>query len=217
VANSPDPFTDMASDAESATGRATVAIASRSPTAPATILPRVLRRLLRGASTVLIVPVRSADDIRHHSAREAGMPAHITIMYPFLRARAIDGGTERQLASIAEEVPAFDFTLSKIGRFLSEVDGVPRVVYLAPEPAAPFIMLTEAVMREWPDQRPYGGAFEEIVPHLTVAYGHMTPGGVGERVPLDARADELWLMKRFGNRWVRRRRFALGRAVQTGS
>lgn len=168
---------------------------------------RVMRRLLRGSSTALIVPVRSADDLRHRSACEVGMPAHITILYPFLRTRTVNRGIERRLASAISEVSEFDFVLREVRRF-------PGVVYLAPEPTEPFIALTEAMLREWPNHKPYGGAFEEIVPHLTVAYGDATPNGVVERLPLGACAREVWLMVRFGNRWVCRRRFALGRLRQ---
>ena len=40
-----------------------------------------------------------------------------------------------------------------------------------PEPPEPFVELTQAVWRRWPDHAPYGGAHREIVPHLTVAVG----------------------------------------------
>ena len=43
------------------------------------------------------------------------------------------------------------------------------MVYLAPEPAAPFVALTEAVGAEFPGFPPYGGAFDEVVPHLTIS------------------------------------------------
>jgi 2'-5' RNA ligase len=198
----PRQSTDSTGDGASAAGHPGSGTASSSLPAIMTTPRRALRRLLRGASTVLIVPVRSVDDMRHPSALEAGMPAHVTILYPFLRTRAIDSGTERRLASIVKEMAAFDFTLSEVGRF-------PAVVYLAPEPAAPFIALSEAVIREWPEQQPYGGIFEEIVPHVTVAYGESTPSGVVERLPLRVRADEVWLMSRFGRRWVLSKRFGL--------
>lgn len=53
-------------------------------------------------------------------------------------------------------------------RFLARA--VPGVVYLAPKPAALFIAFTQAVVERWPEHQPYGGAYEEIIPHLTVAY-----------------------------------------------
>jgi hypothetical protein len=163
----------------------------------------VLRRLLEGAATTLIVPVPSADGLLAESLREDGLPAHITLLYPFLTARAIGGETEQTLGALLGEIPAFDFELSEVGRF-------PGVVYLAPEPAAPFVALTRALVERWPERQPYGGVYEEIIPHLTVAYGETVPSGLAERLPLTARVEEVWLMSRAGGRWVRRSAFPLG-------
>lgn len=167
------------------------------------ISQRIMRRLIRGSSTVLIVPVNQIDDLRHANALEAGMPAHVTVLYPFVRAREVDRHAKEMLGAALGAIPAFDFTMSEIRRF-------PNVVYLAPDPAEPFVALTHAVLRHWPDQQPYDGAFEEIVPHVTVAYGESTPSGVVEHLPITARAQEVWLMTRQGNRWVLRERFELG-------
>jgi 2'-5' RNA ligase superfamily/Aminoglycoside-2''-adenylyltransferase len=163
----------------------------------------VMRRLLEGSATTLIVPVPSAEGVVVESSREAGLPAHITLLYPFLSTRGINDRTELALASLIGEVQSFDFLLSEIGSF-------PGVVYLSPEPAAPFVALTEALVERWPDHPPYRGAFEEITPHLTVAYDETPPGGLAERLPLKARAEEVWLMSRSGGRWVCRKTFPLG-------
>jgi hypothetical protein len=163
----------------------------------------VLRRLREGAGTTLILPVPSADGLLQESAREPGIPAHITLLYPFLAGRAIDADTEAALASLLLEIPAFDFVLAQIARF-------PGVVYLAPEPAARFVALTEALVARWPEQQPYGGDHQEIVPHLTVSYGAPIPEGLVEKLPLGARAEEVWLMSRAGGRWTRRQSFPLG-------
>jgi 2'-5' RNA ligase superfamily/Aminoglycoside-2''-adenylyltransferase len=163
----------------------------------------VLRRVLDGASSTLIVPVASADGLLEESAREAGLPAHITVLYPFLTTRAIGNDTELALGALLEELSPFDFVLSEVGRF-------PGVVYLAPEPSTPFVALTEALVKRWPDHPPYRGAFEQIVPHLTVAYGETVPSGLTERLPVAARVEEVWLMSRIGGRWSRRGAFPLG-------
>jgi hypothetical protein len=163
----------------------------------------VLRKLREGSGTTLILPVPSADGVLQESAREPGIPAHITLLYPFLAARSIDGDTETALASLLFGLPAFDFVLSEIGRF-------PGVVYLAPEPAERFVALTEGLVARWPEQQPYGGNYPEIIPHLTVAYGAPIPAGLAARLPLKARAEEVWLMSRTAGRWVCRRSFPLG-------
>jgi Aminoglycoside-2''-adenylyltransferase/2'-5' RNA ligase superfamily len=162
-----------------------------------------LRRLREGSATTLIVPVPSAGGLLHESSREAGLPAHITILYPFLTNRAVGRDTELALETLLREIPPFEFTLSRVGSF-------PGVVYLAPEPATPFVAMTQALVERWPDHPPYRGAYEEIVPHLTVAYGDAVPAGLAERLPIGARAEEVWLMGRAGGRWVRRKAFPLG-------
>ena len=44
--------------------------------------------------------------------------------------------------------------------------------YLAPEPSAPFIALTGALVTEFPQFPPFAGEFATIIPHLTVAHGN---------------------------------------------
>ena len=103
------------------------------------------------------------------SSAAAGSPAHVTVLYPFLEPRAIDEAVERDLGQIAAAAEPFDLRLGRIGRF-------PGVVWLAPEPAAPFAALTDAVAARWPDRRPYEGAHDRVIHHLTVADG--APDGV---------------------------------------
>jgi 2'-5' RNA ligase len=91
----------------------------------------------------------------------AGIPAHVTILFPFVDPGRLEE-VEARLAELIAAVPAFDVTFARTARF-------PEVLYLEPEPAEPFVALTHAIEREWPDQPPYGGHFETIVPHLTVA------------------------------------------------
>jgi 2'-5' RNA ligase len=166
---------------------------------------RRLRRLIDCSVTALVVPVRAADALVDRSAREPGMPAHITLIYPFLPGRTIGEEVELELAALVRAVPRFDFALSSVGRF-------PGVVYLAPEPVGPFVELTEAFAVRWPERPPYGGAYEQIVPHLTVANFDVAYPGLSERLPVPARAEEVWLMVRIAARWVRRARFPLGPA-----
>jgi hypothetical protein len=65
-----------------------------------------------------------------------------------------------------------------------------EVVWLAPQPAEPFRALIRAVSAAFPDYPPYGGGYDDVVPHLTV--GHRPAGEVTEL--LEAEADVLrWL------------------------
>jgi 2'-5' RNA ligase len=163
----------------------------------------VLRSLPETPLTTLIVPVSEAEALVDSSAREAGMPAHVTLVLPVLDADAIDGETESVLASLLAQTPAFDFELSEIGLF-------PGVVYVRPEPAAPFLALARALAQHWPKREPGAGAAEEAIPHLPVGYGKTIPRGIAERLPVSARAEEAWLMSKDAAQWMCRRAFRLG-------
>jgi 2'-5' RNA ligase len=137
--------------------------------------------------TAVIVPVPAAErSIGPHRAgldRAAGwgIPAHVTVLYPFLPPEALsDEALDRLGTAIASE-PAFDATFSAPGWFGSDV------LWLGPEPAQPFRRLTLAVWRAFPDRPPYGGAFEEILPHVTVAERSMGAPGDLERAEADVR------------------------------
>ncbi len=167
----------------------------------------LMRRLVERSATTLIVPVPSADGLVHDSARDAGMPAHVTLLYPFLDSAKVDEDVEAELELLFADERAFDFQLADVGRF-------PGVVYVSPEPAAPFVALTERLMQRWPDHPPYGGSFKEIVPHLTVAHGAQVPSGLSKQLPIRARAEEAWLVTRTGGRWVRRAAFRFGQPAK---
>jgi 2'-5' RNA ligase len=135
------------------------------------------------------------------------MPYHVTVLYPFLAADAIDGEVERALEKIALRSVRFGFALTEVGRFAD-------VLFIAPRPAEPFVSLTEAVHARWPQHPPYRGEFETVVPHVTIASGR-EPAGLASAVeatlPIQTAAVELWLLTPQGNGgWATRNRFALG-------
>ena len=89
---------------------------------------------------------------------------------------------------------------------------------LLPEPAAPFRALTRLVWDEWPEHPPYGGAFDDIAPHVTVAIDppaserEAIAAALASRLPLPCRATEVLLVEETGAGTLRpRRRFALAR------
>jgi 2'-5' RNA ligase len=138
---------------------------------------------------------------RHDPAANAGMPAHVTLLYPFLRPGRIDAGVERSLGEVLTAFSQFEFTLARVGRF-------PGVLYLAPEPREAFVRLTEALVARWPGCPPYGGQYEEVVPHLTVAMGTEPPGvadSLAAALPIRTQADRAALMmRRRGEAWATR-------------
>jgi 2'-5' RNA ligase len=134
----------------------------------------------------------------------------VTILYPFVAPLDLDRGVRRTLARIATAEPAFDVRFESVGRF-------PTVVYVRPEPAAPFNRLTEAIHARFPDFPPYGGAFDDVVPHLTITEGATAPLDEIEReaagsLPFAGRVTALEvLVEDEARRWRTRWRIPLGR------
>lgn len=139
----------------------------------------------------------------------AGVPAHVTILYPFIAPADLDPAVRHVLAGVAAEIEPFDVRFGGIGRF-------PGSVYAAPEPSVPFVSLTEAVAARFPDFPPYGGAFAEIVPHLTVAESTTAPldaigHEAGQALPFHHRVSRLEvLVQGPDERWRPRWRLRLG-------
>jgi 2'-5' RNA ligase len=139
-----------------------------------------------------------------------GVPAHITLLFPFLPAARIDPALIEGLREFFAAFPAFRFVLRRTERF-------PEVLYLAPEPAESFVRLTEAIVARYPEHPPYEGAFETIVPHLTVAQGAeqalaAAEADVRRALPLEAAAAEVVLLEEVvadWGRWEPRARLAL--------
>jgi 2'-5' RNA ligase len=100
---------------------------------------------------------------RFDPAAALGVPAHVTVLFPFMAPERIDAAVLGQAQAILSAVAPFAFRLTRIDRF-------PGVLYLAPEPAEPFIALTHAFARAFPEFPPYGGQFATVVPHLTVGH-----------------------------------------------
>jgi 2'-5' RNA ligase len=178
---------------------------------------RYLLRRGRSADSTLIVPVPSVERVlaeflgRAPQRATSGIPAHITALFPFAPADAIDTALEAAVGEVVAGLEPFDFRLTDVGTF-------PSVLYLAPEPAQPFRELTHALWSRWPQFPPYGGAYDAVIPHLTVATGRQPPDVIQRLqrlLPLEARAAEVWLLTQESeSRWALHRRFALGTATK---
>lgn len=170
--------------------------------------------------SALVVPVPRVAQIvdgwreKTCNARPSiGVPAHVTLLFPFLPAEEIDYQVLDDLKHLFAGFEPFGFTLPRLARF-------PTTLYLAPEPAGPFVELTRAIAGRWPDHPPYEGAFDEIVPHLTVAQGEQelldaAEADVAPKLPLTVRATEALLLEereRFWQEWGSKASFPLGAA-----
>jgi hypothetical protein len=159
--------------------------------------------------THLIVPVPQAESAvsavraHHDPVARLGVPAHITVLGPFLDDPLGDGDLADLRALVAACAPGA-FSLVAVARF-------DHALSLVPEPAEPFVALTQAIWSRWPACPPYGGAVRDIVPHLTVAMGEFDEAQVRALVepalPIACRARELWVLAQgVDGRWGPRER-----------
>jgi hypothetical protein len=170
------------------------------------------------ADTFLATPVPEADAlVRSVAGRQ--MPslvlgedevlAHITALGPFLPAERVTPDVVARLRGFFAGFPAFQFALTEVRVF----EG--GIVYLAPEPPAPFIALTAALAARYPETPPYGGRFEEVIPHLTVGFAdqYITEAWLRQvasrALPLRCRATEVRLVEADEHVFITRHRFPL--------
>jgi 2'-5' RNA ligase len=124
--------------------------------------------LADATETALIVPVPAADAVvgTHRRALDHsavwGVPPHITVVYPFLAPDQVTEAVVDEVRTVLTGVESFECTFSRVAWFRQDV------VWLSPEPAEPLRTLTELVWRRFPECPPYGGAFADVIPHLTV-------------------------------------------------
>lgn len=150
------------------------------------------------SALLLLVPAAEAAVGEHRARLDAaardGVPAHLTVLYPFLPPSQIGDGELAELARLFAEFPAFGFTLDRV-RWFGE-----QVVWLGPRDEGPFRTLTDLAFAAFPSCPPYGGQHPDVIPHLTI--GHDADPGVlraaaeavGPHLPISARATEVALL-----------------------
>jgi hypothetical protein len=171
--------------------------------------------------TAILLAVPEAEALVHDWRAQGdpsaahGVPAHVTLLYPFLPAERIDEGVLAELTWFFQGVDAFEFGFASVGRW--EHVGV---VYLAPESDA-LTELTRALARRWPETPPYDGEIpvDELIPHLTIvhtddrALRQSAANAVSPGLPLRAVAERaaLWVCGGDGE-WSEHTTFAFGPA-----
>ncbi|WIM92645.1 2'-5' RNA ligase family protein [Actinoplanes oblitus] len=169
--------------------------------------------------SALIVPIPEAEPavagLRARLDRSAswGVPAHITVIFPFLPPEQLSTPALAAVRRIAAGVPRFYLSLDKLGWFDQ------RVLWLSPNPAEPFRELTNRLAVRFPAAQPYGGQFAEVIPHLTVGHDQPAPAladaaaQLRERLPIRARVTALRLItgrREPGDSWQTLTDFPLG-------
>jgi 2'-5' RNA ligase len=148
---------------------------------------------------------------RYDPSARRNVPAHVTILYPFMAPTSINTDVLERLRRVAGAVPCFSYRMARTERF-------PVALYLAPDPEAPFSALISGVVREFPDYPPFEGKFDTVVPHITVAHGDeplLCEIDVELRIALPgagvpARCTELVLIDNSTGRWEQMDVFPLG-------
>jgi 2'-5' RNA ligase len=151
-----------------------------------------------GNESAIIVPVAEAEPLvadwrrQYHQVARHGIPAHITLLYPF-----------RPPEQAVDEIPALRELFRQTAPFhyaLTEVRRFTAAVYLHPDPPHAFVQLITRITNRWPDCQPYRGAFADIAPHLTVAdtvdaaIMHEVERSLHSALPIPCRAHEAYLL-----------------------
>lgn len=118
--------------------------------------------------SVILIPVPEATPLVHEyrmqldPAARAGVPEHITLLYPFLEPHELSAGILGGLASLFQDVQPFSFTLQHTDWF------EPDILFLTPDPSESFVAITHQLSTRF-GVLPYGGRYATVHPHLTVA------------------------------------------------
>ncbi|MEU7728002.1 2'-5' RNA ligase family protein [Streptomyces sp. NPDC040724] len=121
-----------------------------------------------------------------------GVPAHVSLLYPFVPESALTGHDEKGVRSLAASFPAADLVLEE----LVTASGFVGVTVAELQP------MVDAFRARWPGLRPYGGRFgARPTAHVTVAMGADDPAtaaqvrsAVGSLLPLRTRAAAVQLV-----------------------
>lgn len=130
-----------------------------------------------------------------------GIAPHVTLIVPFLpRSELAEDGVIAALRELCASTAPFDVTFARTARF-------PHVLYLAPEPAEPFIALTHALTARWPQIKPYAGREKQVIPHLTVTTSrppkvfHQVDEALRPLLPIRVQVEAAQLYLFDGRRW----------------
>jgi hypothetical protein len=170
-----------------------------------------------GPHSGLIVEIPEAEPaVAWHRERldgsaRLGIPAHVTVLFPFMPPRAIGPAVLTGLEHLFAAASQFRFQFDRTAWFGDEV------LWLAPRDPEPFRALTRAVVQAFPAFPPYEGQFGDSTPHLTVGHGHpladlrAAEASVQAHLPIDAQAIAVTLVTQqsTGEQWTKAATFTL--------
>lgn len=166
--------------------------------------------------TVILIPVKEAEPfvsnlrLKYDPSAPHGIPAHITVLFPFIPPEKLKFEDLFKLKEILK-FSKFEFKLEKIMTF-------PGVVFLEPTNKEKFIEITKKIWETFPDYPPFEGKFlPEINPHLTIGHdlGSKFESCLAEsmkiedKFPISASAEEILLLTSEKGEWTIQERFQL--------
>lgn len=171
------------------------------------------------SQTILLIPVTEAEEIvspwrkKYDPSAIRGIPAHITILFPFKSSELISSEVINKLSVLLRSIKKFPFTLSKINTF-------PGVIYLEPDPREKFIEITKKVVALFPENPPYEGKYHQINPHLTLGHEfkknidinnvkRLIMDTMSNKLPIKAVCRNIFLMEKNAEHWNLKYEFLL--------
>jgi 2'-5' RNA ligase len=149
--------------------------------------------------SALILPVPEAEPLvaewreRYDPAAARGVPAHITLLYPFVPP-PLHNEILGELAALFGSIDAFTIRFDHFGRFA-------QTLYLEPDDDERIKSIITEIRRRWPDNKPYGGLYDGVIPHLTIADRQQQQElltkierAIAPDLPLKAGLAEAWLI-----------------------
>jgi 2'-5' RNA ligase len=166
--------------------------------------------------SALVVVVPEAESVagpwraRLDPSAGQGVPAHVTILYPFVPPAQLDEHLFAAVEELFRAFGAFEYELDEVRWFGEDV------VWLSPSPVEPFLRLLDLAYKRWPQYPPYGRLDLVPTPHVTLGQGAAmaemvsAAEAVSPSLPIRARAAEISLLASRGEPpWERVRSFPL--------
>jgi 2'-5' RNA ligase len=140
--------------------------------------------------------VVSKHRLRFDVSAAEGVPAHVTVLFPFVPPSEVDDEVIARLAAVFAAVSPFDCIFDRCAWFGD------AVLWLAPDHDQEFRHLTQQVVERFPGYSPYGGMHDDVVPHLTVGESRRgtdddlkaAQSDISGKLPISAHIDHALLM-----------------------
>jgi hypothetical protein len=131
--------------------------------------PRPSGGLSAPDASALIVRVHlppALDALRRANVPDArlGVPAHLTLLYPFVPVGKLEPSLRRSIAAIVAHHVAFDYHLTGPKVW-------PDTIYAGVDSGRPFLEIHRELAAAFPDYPIYQARVGDLVPHVTVAEG----------------------------------------------